>query len=56
MLRTVERFVYEEEGLEAVEYAVMTALVATAIVTAIGLVVSAVVSRFGEVESVITGI
>ena len=56
MTKVIKRFVSDDSGLETVEYAVMTALVATAIVTAVGLVVSAVVSRFGEVESVINGI
>lgn len=56
MLKVFKRFMREEDGLETVEYAVMTALVVTAIVTAIGLLVTAITGRFGEVESVITGI
>jgi len=56
MVKVMKRFMREEDGLETVEYAVMTALVATATVTALGLVVVAITGRFGEVESVISGI
>ena len=56
MLKVLKRFMSEEDGLETVEYAVMTALVVTAVVTAIGLLVTAITGRFGEVSSVVNGI
>ena len=39
-----------DDGLETVEYAVMTALIVAALVTAIGLLSGAIGNRMGEVE------
>jgi Flp pilus assembly pilin Flp len=53
---TLKRFFKDEQGLETIEYAVMTALIVAAIITAIGLVVTAVSGRFTDVSTVIDGI
>jgi len=50
------KFLAEEEGLETVEYAVMTALIVATLVTAIGLLATSIENRFGDVEGVIDGI
>jgi Flp pilus assembly pilin Flp len=52
----VSRFLKDERGLETVEYAVMTALIVGAIVTALGLLVGAIEGRFGDAQGVIDGI
>jgi len=57
MLRkTLARFVADERGLETVEYAVMTALIVAALVTAIGLLTAAISGRFDSVRTTISGI
>jgi len=53
VMKLVKKFFKDEQGLELVEYAVMTALIVAVLVTAIGLLSTAIVNRFGEVESVI---
>ena len=50
------RFVRDEKGLETVEYAVMTALIVAALITAIGLLTAAVSGRFDAVTAVISAI
>lgn len=55
-MRTLARFFKDERGLETVEYAVMTALIVAALVTAIGLLSAAITGRFGAVQGVIEGI
>jgi Flp pilus assembly pilin Flp len=52
----VKRLISDERGLETVEYAVMTALIVTALITAIGLLTTAVSDRFDETTTVINGI
>ena len=52
----IKRFVKDEQGLETVEYAVMTALIVAAMVVAITALSGAVTDRFGETEGVIDGI
>jgi len=47
-MKGMTRFLKDEKGLETVEYAVMTALVA-----AVGFLVDAIEGRFGEVQAVI---
>jgi len=57
MLRAMfTRFVKDEKGLETVEYAVMTALIVAALITAIGLLTAAVSGRFDAVTALISGI
>ena len=56
MRAMLRKFVSDERGLETVEYAVMTALIVAAMVTAIGLLATAVTGRFGATEGVISGI
>jgi Flp pilus assembly pilin Flp len=53
---TLRNFFKDEKGLETVEYAVMTALIVAALVTAIGLLSAAISGRFGEVQAVVDGI
>ena len=48
-----KRFIKEEEGLETVEYAVMTALIIAGVVAAIVALRGAIEGRFGETETVI---
>ena len=56
MVKMVKSFVKDEQGLETVEYAVMTALIVAAVVVAIGFLAGAVTTRFGAVQGVIDGI
>lgn len=55
-MKAIMNFVREEQGLETVEYAVMTALIVAALVTAITLLSGAVSDRFDTVRGVIQGI
>ena len=55
-MNTIKRLISDERGLETVEYAVMTALIVTALITAIGLLTTAVSDRFDETTTVINGI
>jgi len=50
------RFLRDEQGLETIEYAVMTALIVAALVTAIGALSGAISGRFGEVQTSVDGI
>jgi Flp pilus assembly pilin Flp len=52
----LKRFVTDEQGLETVEYAVMTALIVAAMVVAITALSGAVTGRFAATQAVITGI
>ena len=56
MTKVIRKFISDERGLETVEYAVMTALIVAALVTAIGLLTVAVSGRFDSVRTVISGI
>ncbi len=56
MLRLVKRFLADDRGLETVEYAVMTALIVAALVTAITLLSGSVSGRFTKVKGTIDGI
>jgi Flp pilus assembly pilin Flp len=52
----INKFVSDEKGLETVEYAVMTALVVAAMVTAITLLANAITNRFNQTATTINGI
>lgn len=52
----IKRFMQDDQGLETVEYAVMTALIVATLVTALGTLAGAIEGRFGEVESVVDNI
>ena len=52
----IKSFFSDDKGLETVEYAVMTALIVAAMVTAIGFLAGAVTGRFSETQLVIEGI
>jgi len=51
-----KKFIRDEQGLETVEYAVMTALIVAAMVLAIGALSTSITARFGEVQAVVDGI
>ena len=53
MKALIKKFLSDEEGLETLEYAVMTALIVATLVTAVGALATAVEDRMGEVEGVI---
>ena len=52
----LRKFLKEEEGLELVEYAVMTALIVVAIVGAVSLLAGTMGARFTLIDGVIAGI
>ena len=56
MRKMFRKFVADERGLETVEYAVMTALIVAALVTAVGLLTAAVAGRFDAVTAIIGAI
>ena len=56
MLSMLKRFVKDDQGLETVEYAVMTALVVAAMVAAITALSGAITARFGATQTVIENI
>lgn len=53
MKNVMVRFLREEQGLETVEYAVMTAMIVAAVVAAIGAIAAAVAGRFNTVAGTI---
>lgn len=55
-MNALRRFWTNEKGLETVEYAVMTALIVAALVTALGLLAAAVSGRMDAVTGIIEGI
>ena len=56
MKELLKKFVYDEQGLETVEYAVMTALIVAALILAITTLSATISTRFDTVEGVIGGI
>jgi len=54
MKKLVEKFLRDEQGLELSEYAVMTALIILAVVSAIGLLRVQIVAAFTELANKIT--
>ena len=55
MMTVLKRFLMEEEGLETVEYAVMTALIVGAVIVAVGALAVTIGNRFDEVRTTIGG-
>jgi Flp pilus assembly pilin Flp len=53
MKELMMRFVREEEGLETVEYAVMTALIIGAIVVAVGALATAISNRMDDTTTTV---
>ncbi len=53
-MKTLYRFMKDEKGLETVEYAIMTALVVTGVVAAIAALSSAIISKFSQVQGVVS--
>lgn len=56
MRRLVHEMLLDDRGLETVEYAVMTALIMAAVVTAIGALTLAITERFDAVTAVVGGV
>ena len=54
MMRMLKRFIKDERGLEASEYALLLALIAIAIVIAVRALKTAIELRFNEAATVIT--
>jgi Flp pilus assembly pilin Flp len=52
----ISRFVREEEGLETIEYAVMTALIVAGLVAALGALSGAISGRLTAVQGTVDGI
>jgi Flp pilus assembly pilin Flp len=55
-VKQLRRFMSDEQGLETIEYAVMTALIVAALVTAITALSGAVQTRFGKVQTTVSGL
>ena len=53
MKKLAEKFFRDEQGLELSEYAVMTALILIAVITAIGLLRAQIVAAFTRVTNAI---
>jgi Flp pilus assembly pilin Flp len=51
-----KKFISDDRGVESVDYAVMTALVVAAMVTAITLLANAITNRFNQTATTINGI
>ena len=56
LLNQCLRLVRDERGLENVEYAIMTALIVTAVATAVIALSAALSGRFGTVQNSVSGI
>lgn len=52
----IRLFLYEERGLETVEYAVMTALLSAAVVVACGMFAAAASARLDSVSGLLNGV
>ncbi len=51
-----KRFIKEDDGLETIEYAVMTALIVAGLVAALGALSGAITGRFGDVQGTVDNI
>ena len=56
MKKLIKRFLSDEQGLETVEYAVMTALIVAVLIAAIGTLSAAISGRFGAVSTTVSTI
>lgn len=54
MMQFVKQFVREEEGATAVEYGLMVALIAVAIIITVTALGQALNTKFGEVETAVS--
>ena len=52
--KTFAKAVREEDGITAVEYAVMGALIAVALITAVGTLTGGIGSAFSNISSIVT--
>ena len=55
MIQRIRNFVRNEDGPTAVEYAVMVALIAVAIIATVQALGGSINSKFGEVDKAISG-
>ena len=55
-MKAIKKFMSNEEGLETVEYAVMTALIVGAMVLAITALSGAITGQFGDTQTVIDNV
>ncbi|MFC1792084.1 Flp family type IVb pilin [Planctomycetota bacterium] len=51
--KMIKRFIKDERGLEGSEYALLLALICVAIITAVGLLASAIADRFNNTADTI---
>ena len=54
MMQLVKRFIREEEGATAVEYGLMVALIAVAIIITVTALGQALNTKFGQVETAVS--
>ena len=50
-MQSIKRFMSDERGLESVEYAIIGALIAAALVTAVVALRAAIIAKFGRLEA-----
>lgn len=55
-LKALKRFFCDDQGLETIEYAVMTALIVAALISAFGLLAAAMEGRFTGTATTVDGI
>ena len=53
---TLKRFLCDDHGLETIEYAVMTALIVAALISAFGLLIAALAGRFSATSTIVESI
>lgn len=53
-MQFIKNFIADEEGVTAIEYALMAALIAVAIITAVSGVGTALITKFGEIATALT--
>ena len=51
----IKNFIAEEDGITAIEYALMAALIAAALVTAVGVLTGALDTAFGKIKTAMVG-
>ncbi len=56
MIRLIKKLVTEEQAMETLEYAVMLALLALALVTALTALAASISGRFGETTTLVDSV
>lgn len=54
-MKSIKKFMLEEDGVTAIEYALIAALVAAVLVTAVGLFTDGLTSAFTKIGAKLTG-